>query len=77
MTTMVYRITTTQANLLRRRAFRRDSFFNPVQDADGLWFISREEVDACDDPLFGWVKQLRLVPYKPKPAILPEGITAP
>ena len=77
MTTMVYRITTTQANQLRRRAFRRDSFFNPVQDADGLWFISREEVEACEVAEFAFVKRLRLVPYNPKPAILPEGITTP
>ena len=67
MTTHVYRLTAGQANSLRRRAYTKDMYFNPVQDADGSWFISVEEVAQCNIPQFAWVKNLQLVPYKPKP----------
>lgn len=76
MTTQVYRLTPGQATSLRNRRYTREMFFNPVQDADGRWFISVEEVAQCDQPQFMWVKALPLVPYKPVPPDLSMfGIT--
>lgn len=67
MTTHVYRLTPGQATSLRNRKYTADMYFHPVQDADGRWFISVEQVAQCDQPQFAWVKTLPLVPYKPKP----------
>lgn len=69
MTTHVYRLTAGQAKSLRMRKYTDDMYFNPETDADGLWFISVEEADQCNQPSFSWVKRLQLVPYKPKPAV--------
>lgn len=77
MTTHVYRLTAGQANSLRRRAYTKDMYFNPVQDADGSWFISIEQVSQCDVPQFAWVKTLQLVPYKPVPPDLTMFVIKP
>ena len=39
-----------------------DSFFNPIQDANGNWIISLEEVNQCS---IEWVKELPLIEYEP------------
>lgn len=67
MNLYVRRLTAGQAKSLEKRAYTKDVYFNPVQDADGLWFISIEQADDCDVPQFAWVKTLSLVPYKPAP----------
>lgn len=75
--TIVHRLTDGQARMLRRMPYTKDMQFNPVQDADGHWFISVEEVAQCDQPQFAWVKTLPLVPYKPVPPDLSMfGITS-
>ena len=74
--THVYRLTTGQARALENRHFTRDMLFNPMQDADGRWYITPAQVAQCDVPQFAWVKTLPLVPYKPKPVDLSlYGIT--
>ena len=42
-----------------------DSFFNPIQDANGNWIISLEEVQQCVNTDFMWVKELPLIEYEP------------
>lgn len=44
--------------------YAKDSFFNPVLDADGDHVISEEEVDQCDNE-FAWVKDLPQKEFKP------------
>jgi hypothetical protein len=60
--TKVCLLTTEQADLIRGVQFAPDSYFNPVQDIDGNWIISLEEINSCD---IDWVKQLPLIEFKP------------
>lgn len=40
----MYKISIETANLLKGKTFAKDMIFNPVQDVNGDWFISKEEV---------------------------------
>jgi hypothetical protein len=73
--TMVALLTRGQAKSLERQTFCRDSYFNPIEDADGNWVISLEEVEQCNNLKFGWVKRLRTIPYNPKPSPPMPGMT--
>jgi len=42
--------------------YMEDCFFNPIQDADGNWVISLEELDQCR---IEWVKTLPLIDFNP------------
>lgn len=64
---MVHRLTEEQATALQNRKYSKEVWFNPEQDADGLWYIGRIEVAQCTASDLAWVKTLPLVPYKPKP----------
>ena len=44
---IVAQITELQANELKVTQFIQDNYFNPVQDANGNWFISLEELKYC------------------------------
>jgi hypothetical protein len=57
-------LTTEQADLIRGVQFAPDSYFNPIQDADGNWIISQEEINGCS---IDWVKQIPLIEFKPIP----------
>lgn len=58
----VAQLTIEQAKQLRNTEYITDNFFNPIQDVNGNWIISLEEVDQCD---IEWVKLLPLIPYEP------------
>ena len=49
-----------QAGLLNGVEFIPYNYFNPIQDADGNWIISIEEVEQCS---IDWVKELPLINY--------------
>ena len=59
---IVYQLTQEQADSLIGVEFIPDNYFNPIQDADGNWIISIEEVQQCS---IDWVKLLPLITYKP------------
>lgn len=61
-------LTETEKEELVGQWYMPDSYFNPIQDADDNWVISVEEISQCENPLCMWVKDLRLIPYVPKPA---------
>jgi hypothetical protein len=61
--TDVYLLTPEQADLLRNELVQPDNYFNPIQDDDGNWVISQQEVDQCQ---IQWVKSLQKIQYKPK-----------
>jgi hypothetical protein len=61
--TDVYLLTPEQADLLRNELVQPDNYFNPIQDDDGNWVISQQEVDQCQ---VQWVKSLQKIQYKPK-----------
>jgi hypothetical protein len=55
-------LTQEQADSLRGVEVVAGNYFNPIQDADGNWIISVEEVEQST---IQWVKQLPLIEYKP------------
>jgi hypothetical protein len=59
---IVYLLTPEQAESLINVEVIQDNFFNPIQDADGNWIISQEEVDQCN---IRWVKSLPQIEYNP------------
>ena len=63
--TQVYQLTEIQAYTIRGQQYTNSSYFSPVKDGDGYWFISAEEVNGCDNADFLWVKDLPAVPYVP------------
>ena len=48
---------------------QHDWFFNPVQDGNGDWIITTQEIDNCTNPSVMWVKDLPLIEYVPLPII--------
>jgi hypothetical protein len=58
----VYLLTQEQADSLKGVEFIPDNYFNPIQDADGNWIISIEEVNQCS---IEWVKILPTIEYNP------------
>ena len=58
----VYLLTEEQAQSLIGVEYIPDNFFNPIQDANGNWIISQEEVQQCN---IRWVKQLTTIEYNP------------
>jgi hypothetical protein len=61
---IVYLLTPDQADSLRGVEFVPDNLFNPIQDANGNWVISPEEVNQCS---IEWVKDLPQIQYEPIP----------
>jgi len=59
----VYKLTQEQKDLLTGQKWDGETFFNPILDADGNWFISIEEVNGCNS--IEWIKTLPLIPYNP------------
>lgn len=62
---MVRLLTTEQRNLLYGKSFNYSSKFNPIQDADGNWIISEEEVEQNIYAKYDWIAQLPVIEYKP------------
>jgi hypothetical protein len=53
-----YKLLIEQAELLNGQQFTTGSFFNPVMDKNGDYFIFEVEVNFCTNNDFLWVKQL-------------------
>lgn len=64
-------LTELQKDELIGQLYDDDSYFNPIQDIDGNWVISVEEMEYNVNPTFAWVKNLPLIEYKPKPTPFP------
>lgn len=67
MSIQVALLTEEEKNLITGGLYSPDSYFNPIQDADGNWIISIEEQEFCTNEEFLWVKDLPLIPYNPIP----------
>lgn len=52
-------------DLIILKEFDRGSLFNPIQDDDGNWIISEEEVIQCKKDEFNFVKYLSVIPFNP------------
>jgi hypothetical protein len=57
---MIAYITEQQANELRGQEWTQGNQFLSLQDENGRWFISEQEVKYCDNPAFAWVNDLEL-----------------
>lgn len=68
---MMYILTLEQKNELVGQFYAPNSFFNPVQDINGDWFITEQEVNSTVNPDFLWVSNLSLAPFIPPP--IPEN----
>lgn len=60
---LVYMLTEDQANQLKGVEYTTDMTFNPIQDVNGNWIISREEVSTTT---IDWVKELPSIEHNPK-----------
>jgi hypothetical protein len=62
-------ITQEQADLLAGQEYAPASHYNPVQDCNGDWIITIQEIEQTIYPDFLWVKELPLIdwcgPYLP------------
>jgi hypothetical protein len=74
---LVALLTEAQKNELVGQLYGPDSYFNPIQDAEGNWIISTQEQEFCVNPEFLWVKGLPLISYIPAPGPGPTGPTGP
>lgn len=52
-------ITKEQAELLKGKQYDDISYFNPIENEDGQWFISVEEIANCTNKEFIWIKDLK------------------
>lgn len=59
-------LTIEQKDELVGQQYAPDSYFNPIEDADNNWIITKEEMQQNINPSFDWVKDLPLIEYKPK-----------
>lgn len=59
----VYQLTPEQADQLRGVEYVKDMTFNPIEDANGNWIISQEEVSTTT---IDWVKELPPIEFIPK-----------
>lgn len=57
---IAYKLTLEQKELLFGVEFIPNNYFNPIQDINGDWFISKEEVEQCS---IDWVKKLKESEY--------------
>ena len=62
----VYQLTAEQAEQLIGVQYVADMTFNPIQDANGNWIISSEEVSSTT---IDWVKELPAIEYVPKESL--------
>lgn len=59
-------ITEEQAQELTGLQWAADSYFAPIQDDQGRWLISKQEVEGNTNESVKWVNNLPLSDYTPK-----------
>ena len=65
---ILYKLTIEQKDLLVGQQFAPASYFNPVQDINGDWFITGQEINSCVNQDFQWVNTLPSMEYTPPPS---------
>jgi hypothetical protein len=59
----MYKLSTYQYQLLLGSTYDGQQLFNPIVDVNGVFFISKEEIESCSSPDFEWVKDLVISDY--------------
>lgn len=62
---MVYLLTPTQKDLLVGQEYTPGAIFWPVQDCNGTWLITQEEIDQLTNEEFAWIRELVASEYCP------------
>jgi hypothetical protein len=56
-------LTLIEKEAIEGKEYTTDSYFNPIQDLQGNWIISTQEIDQCNVPDYSWVKTLPLIEW--------------
>ena len=75
MSHLVAILTVNEKDSLEGQKYDSVSYFNPIQDCNDDWIISKEEIDQNIYPEFDWTKDLLLSDYCPKPVPPITGTT--
>lgn len=67
---IVIRLTIEQKDLIHEKEFAKDSIFNCVEDNDGDWVVSLEEMTNLEGAEYRWLYDLPMQIHKPIPMIL-------
>ena len=59
-------LTEEQKDILIGKQYLDGVYYNPVQDNEGNWIISIEEIDNTTDENYLWIKDISLIPFNPK-----------
>ena len=54
----MYKLKIEQKESLIGVAYDGEQYFNPVQDINGDWFISEDEVFGCTNTDYFWIRRL-------------------
>jgi len=65
--TQVAILTVNEKDSLEGQKYDSVSYFNPIQDCNDDWVISKEEIDGNIYSEFDWLYDLPLIDYCPKP----------
>ena len=60
---IVYLLTEEQKQQIEGKVFAHDSFFQPIEDANGNWVITSQEVLKADCEDILWIKNLPTIEY--------------
>jgi hypothetical protein len=58
-------LTIEQKDLLINQLFDEDSYFNPLQDFNGNWIISIEEIEQNIYYDYNWLQDLEMIIFVP------------
>ena len=58
-------LTIEQKDLLINQLFDEDSYFNPLQDFNGNWIISIEEIEQNIYYDYNWLQDLEMILFVP------------
>lgn len=61
-------LTELQKDELIGQTYMADQYFNPIQDINDNWIISKQEIDNCINVQYLFVKNIPLIEYEPKPS---------
>jgi hypothetical protein len=56
-------LNTKQKKAIDGKEFAPDSYFNPIQDINGNWVISLQEIEQCKVEEFIWLNELKQIEY--------------
>lgn len=63
---IVGKLTMYEVEALSGKTYSNGCYYNPIQDKNDNWVISKEEIDQTTDPEFLWIKSIYLIPFEGK-----------